>query len=150
MEISIPGSWSMSTLGTNQRVASIAVGSILAVAGIGCQVGPHYVRPDLQAPPSYKELAPGAIASSAQWNAAIPADAVAKGHWWEIFADSELNNLEIQVTISNQNVATAAANYSTARAIVREARSHYFPTLTAGASISYSRASVFPVANLTS
>ena len=126
-----------------------AASSIFAMVELGCQVGPRYVRPPVQAPPAYKEPAQG-DGASAQWSAAIPADAAAKGRWWEIFDDSGLNDLETQVTISNQNIATAAANYSAARAIVREARSHYFPTLTAGASVNYSRASVFPVANISS
>ena len=53
--------------------------------------------------------------------------------------DVQLNALEEQVSISNQNVAAAFANFMAARALVREARAQYFPTLTAGASITRQR-----------
>ena len=47
----------------------------------------------------------------------------------------QLNALEEQVNISNQNVAAAFANFMAARALVREARAQYFPTVTVGPSI---------------
>src|SRR5262249_22966698 len=53
-----------------------------------------------------------------------------RGKWWEMFKDPQLNALEEQVTTSNQNIALAEATYNAARALVREARSQYFPTVT--------------------
>jgi outer membrane protein TolC len=55
-----------------------------------------------------------------------------------------LNSLESQVNVSNQSVVAAAANYSAARAVVREIRSQYFPIATAGADITNARISVVP------
>ena len=69
------------------------------------------------------------------WKVAKPQDSALHGKWWEILGDPQLNALEEQVNISNQNVAAAFANFMAARALVREARAQYFPTVTAGASI---------------
>jgi NodT family efflux transporter outer membrane factor (OMF) lipoprotein len=56
-----------------------------------------------------------------------------------MFNDPELNKLEEQVNISNQTIIAASANFLAARAIVRETRSQYFPTVTAGVSVTGSR-----------
>jgi len=141
----------MSTLRTKtQSLITTLLGLPLGALLFGCLVGPKYAVPVVPAPPAYKELPSAELASGVRWSAATPADAMARGSWWEIFGDPQLNALEAQIVISNQNIAAAAANYAAARAIVRETRSQYFPSLTAGASISYSRVSVFPAANVSS
>jgi NodT family efflux transporter outer membrane factor (OMF) lipoprotein len=73
------------------------------------------------------------------WKVAQPQDSALHGDWWKIFGDPQLNGLEEQVSISNQNVAAAFANFMAARALVREARAQYFPTLTVGASATRQR-----------
>jgi NodT family efflux transporter outer membrane factor (OMF) lipoprotein len=60
-----------------------------------------------------------------------------RGRWWEIFKDPELNALEEQLNIDNQNIKQFFENFMQARALVREARSQYFPT--AGTVPSFSR-----------
>jgi NodT family efflux transporter outer membrane factor (OMF) lipoprotein len=72
---------------------------------------------------------------------AQPSDAKLRGKWWEIFNDPELNALEEQLNINNQNIKQYFENFMEARAIVREARSQYFPTVSAAPSISHSRTS---------
>jgi len=103
----------------------VALPAILAL--VGCSFAPAYHRPGTVTPTAFKE-APG-------WQAAAPADAIAKGQWWLLFNDPALNGLENKVSINNQNVAAAAAAYEQARAAVREARASLFPTvdLSAGA-----------------
>jgi NodT family efflux transporter outer membrane factor (OMF) lipoprotein len=76
------------------------------------------------------------------WKVAQPQDSALHGKWWEIFGDPQLNALEEQVSISNQNVASAFANFMAARALVREARAQYFPTLTVGASATRQRTAI--------
>lgn len=141
----------MSTLETKAR-SSVAglLGLMLGIALPGCQVGPKYTVPSIQAPSAYKEVSPEQLAGGVRWSPASPADAMARGVWWEMFGDAQLNALETQIVVSNQNIAVAAANYAAARAIVRETRSQFFPSVTAGASISNSRLSVFPAINLSS
>jgi NodT family efflux transporter outer membrane factor (OMF) lipoprotein len=90
-------------------------------------------------PAAYKELTPADYKSTDGWKVAQPGDAVLKGTWWEIFNDSQLNALEAKVDISNQNIASSMATYLAARAIVKEARSQYFPTVTVGPGVTNER-----------
>ena len=66
---------------------------------------------------------------------------VIKGNWWEVFGDSELNSLEDQLNINNQNLKEYFQNYMVARATIAEARSQYWPTITANPSWSRSKSS---------
>src|ERR1700693_1592588 len=63
------------------------------------------------------------------------------GKWWEIYNDPELNALEEQLNIDNQNIKQFFENFMAARALVRQARSQYFPTATVGANYSRARGS---------
>jgi len=105
----------------------------------GCVVGPKYHRPTVDTPGTFKEVTPDDLKKMDGWKVAQPQDSALHGKWWEILGDPQLNALEEQVNISNQNVASAFANFMAARALVREARAQYFPTLTAGASITRQR-----------
>ena len=108
----------------------------IAALFAGCSFAPHYARPPVETPALFKEN-PGTNI----WQVAQPNDAVVRSNWWSVFNDVELDSLETQVTISNQNVAAAFANFLSARAIVREARAQLFPTLVANPSITRSRSS---------
>jgi NodT family efflux transporter outer membrane factor (OMF) lipoprotein len=101
----------------------------------GCDVGPKYNRPAAKVPATFKEVTPDDLQKMDGWKVAQPQDTALHGNWWEIFGDSQLNVLEPQVNISNQNVAAAFASFMAARALVRQARSQYFPTVSVGASI---------------
>jgi NodT family efflux transporter outer membrane factor (OMF) lipoprotein len=110
---------------------------LIVLAGVmllaGCAVGPKYVRPPVPVPTAYKE--------AGDWKTAQPNDQSLRGNWWEIFQDPQLNALEEQVTVSNQNLKAAQAQYTQARALVRLNRAGYFPTVTAGAAASRARVS---------
>lgn len=126
------------TVAGRPLAVSIA-GALLLTA---CVVGPKYARPSVPTPPSYKELGTTvATTSVANWKTAQPSDAVSRGKWWETFNDPELNGLEEKSAVSNQNIAAAAASFLAARALVREARSQYFPTVTTNPSTINSRPS---------
>jgi NodT family efflux transporter outer membrane factor (OMF) lipoprotein len=99
-----------------------------------CNVGPKYNRPSVQTPPAFKEVTPEDLKKMDGWKVAEPKDTALHGKWWEIFGDPELNSLEEQVDLSNQNIAASFANFMAARAIVREARSQYYPTVSVGLS----------------
>ena len=103
----------------------LAAWAPLALAG--CMVGPDYVRPEAPVTPQYKE--------AGSWKAAEPRDAIARGNWWSVFGDPQLDALEQQVAVSNQNVLVAQAQLLQARALVAQARAAVFPMLTAGASV---------------
>jgi NodT family efflux transporter outer membrane factor (OMF) lipoprotein len=106
-----------------------------------CTTGPKYRRPTVQAPGSYKELIPENFKGTDGWKVAQPKDDQIRNNWWEMFDDPNLNALEEQVDISNQTIAAAAANYEVARALVKQARSQYFPLVTTAPSYTRSRLS---------
>lgn len=111
---------------------------LLALLG-GCTVGPAYHPPAAPAAPAYKELAGSGSNADAQWKVAQPGDAAMRGNWWELFNDAQLNALEQQVNVSNQNIAASFAAFLQARALVKEARSQYYPTLTTSPSLTRGR-----------
>jgi NodT family efflux transporter outer membrane factor (OMF) lipoprotein len=112
-----------------------------AVLLSGCRVGPKYVKPAAPAPPEFKESSPTAYAHapSGTWQPAQPQDAALKGKWWEVFNEPELNALEDQLDINNQNIAQYFQNFMAARAVVREAKSQFYPTLTTAPSYTRQR-----------
>ncbi len=123
---------------SGRTVLPITVVMILLLV-VGCSVGPKYVRPPVQSPSAYKVLPQTGTNGTNAFQTAQPRDSAARGKWWEAFNDPQLNELEERATSSNQEIAAAAANFLAARALVREARSQYFPTVSANPSIVYSR-----------
>ena len=107
----------------------------------GCVVGPKYHPPAPPAPAAVYKESPTQFPDSEGWTVAQPADAKLRGKWWEIFNDPELNTLEEQLDINNQNIKQYFENFMAARAVVREARAQYFPTLSVAPSVTHSRAS---------
>ncbi len=101
----------------------------------GCTVGPKYRTPSVQSPDAYKE--------TKDWKVATPQDAAVREKWWEVYNDPQLNSLEERVNVSNQSIAAAVASFLEARALVKEARSQYFPTVSAAPSITNQRQNVF-------
>ncbi len=122
------------------RIAQLGSFACYAMALLlaGCTVGPKYQRATVDAPPAFKE-ADG-------WKVAQPQDDTIRGKWWEVFGDAQLNALEEQASSANQNIAAAAASFLSARAIVKQARAQYYPTLAAAPTIVYSRQPIFGAA----
>jgi NodT family efflux transporter outer membrane factor (OMF) lipoprotein len=118
------------------------IGAVFCAAFTGCLPGPKYQKPSAPAAtaPAYKEStahfedAPG-------WKVANPQDAMLKGKWWEIYNQTELNALEEQLNINNQNIRVSFENFMEARALIREAKAQYWPTVTTSPAFTRSRAS---------
>ncbi|MGA2907817.1 MAG: efflux transporter outer membrane subunit [Terracidiphilus sp.] len=126
------------------RIPAILTASALGFVALlgGCRVGPPYHAP---APPSvtapnYKESTVN-FQDADGWKVASPQDAMIRGNWWEVFGDPELNALEDQLNINNQNLKEYFENYMAARATIAEARSQYWPTITANPSWNRSKSS---------
>lgn len=123
-----------------------ALRSLLAAAALclsvsGCTVGPNYQRPAIPPPPAaFKELPPP-NPPNGDWKQATPADSALRGKWWEIYNDGQLNSLEEKVAVSNQTLKAATEQYLQAREQIRVARSSYYPTLSAGPSVSRTKSS---------
>lgn len=118
---------------TCTAVELCAATMLLALVVGGCSFAPKYKTPSVPMADAYKE--------TNGWKMAQPQDEVIRGKWWEVFGDARLNAYEDQVTISNQNLAAAFANVLEARAVVREARAQYYPTVSANPSVTRSRSS---------
>ena len=104
----------------------------------GCSFAPRYAKPAVQTPAAFKELTPEQARETDGWKIAEPRDGLVRGKWWETFHQPELNALEEQAAISNQSVAAAFANFVAARAVMKQARAQYFPTVTVSPAITKS------------
>jgi NodT family efflux transporter outer membrane factor (OMF) lipoprotein len=122
-------------------MSALALACLVLFAG--CSFAPKYAKPVVQTPAFFKELTPGQAKETDGWKTAEPKDDMLRSQWWEIFGDTNLNTFEDQVVVSNQSVAAALANFLAARAVVKQARSQYFPTVTASPSVTRSRAASF-------
>jgi NodT family efflux transporter outer membrane factor (OMF) lipoprotein len=101
-----------------------------------CSFAPTYRTPD--SPPLaavYKE--------AGDWQQAGPLDNQARGAWWMLFQDPQLDALEAKVGSANQNLKAAFARLQEARAATRIARADLFPTLSLGASAARARTSAY-------
>ncbi|WP_348268749.1 efflux transporter outer membrane subunit [Edaphobacter paludis] len=121
-------------------IAHVARASLvmLCLLASGCHLGPAYRLPAVPTTPSYEEKGPSL------WKTAEPKDGAIRGRWWQMFQDPQLNALEERVDAGNQNIAAAIARYDAARAVVRQTRSQYFPTVTTTPALSNSRVAVVP------
>jgi NodT family efflux transporter outer membrane factor (OMF) lipoprotein len=92
-------------------------------------VGPKYVKPTVPMAPAFKEQPPQSFKENDGWKPAQPGDQALRGKWWETFGDPQLNELEEEVTQSNQDLKVAEARFRQARATIRFNRSAEFPTI---------------------
>ena len=111
---------------TTDKANKFAPTLLLALALSGCAIGPDYQRPELNTPAAFRQ--------AEGWKAAEPADALARGAWWELYDDATLNELQQRLQKSNQSLAQSLAQYREAQALVRGTRASFFPSLGANAS----------------
>jgi NodT family efflux transporter outer membrane factor (OMF) lipoprotein len=107
---------------TTSATTAIAT-AIALISTSACAVGMKYQRPEMPAPPAYRESLPQG------WTDAQPRDSAPRGQWWSAFNDPDLDALEGRVSISNQNVLAAEAQFRAAQATVRVTRADEFPTV---------------------
>jgi len=105
-------------LARGSRLLSLSLSLALLSA---CAIGPDYQRPQVAEPAQYKE--------AAGWRQASPSDSLARGAWWELYGDRQLNGLIDKLNSANQSVAQSEAQYRQAQALVRSARGALFPTV---------------------
>ncbi|WP_414158117.1 efflux transporter outer membrane subunit [Pseudomonas sp. BNK-45] len=114
------------TLLSAQRLAmargsrALSLGLCVALLS-ACAIGPDYQRPQVAEPVQYKE--------AQGWRQANPSDALARGAWWELYGDAQLNGLIERLNRSNQSVAQSEAQYRQAQALVRSSRGAFFPSV---------------------
>jgi NodT family efflux transporter outer membrane factor (OMF) lipoprotein len=117
-----------------------ATAVVLLLAAAGCVRGPKYVRPEMPAPPAFKE--------SAEWRPAQPSDEAPRGSWWELWQDPLLNDLEARLVVSNNTLRAAQAQFEQARALVRGAQAAQVPQVSGVAGVAgYNQSETRPKAS---
>src|SRR5262245_44778761 len=112
----------------NPQIAAILAAALLA----GCAAGPNYRRPNISAPASFRSPTPASNESSS----------IGDLHWWEIFKDERLQDLErIALEQNNYDLRAAVTRVEAARATVGIVRAQQYPNLAADANISTIRSS---------
>ena len=86
-----------------------------------CAVGPDYQRPQTAEIAQFKE--------AEGWRQANPSDSLARGAWWELYGDQQLNGLIEKLNSANQTVAQSEAQFRQAQALVRSARGAFYPSV---------------------
>ena len=99
------------------RLCFLAALSAVSAMGIGCMVGPNYVRPAVEQPLNFKSQA-----------ASGEAPLMARD-WWRLYGDPDLDQLIASAQASNQTVRQAVARVDEARALARVAGSFLYPTI---------------------
>jgi len=101
-------------------IAAIITSSLVA----GCTVGPNYHRPDVQTPPSYRDL-------SENQQAQAQAASYANLPWWQVFQDPQLQELIRTALKQNYDLQIATERIDAARAQLAVTRSSLFPQVAA-------------------
>jgi len=109
-------------------------GTALTLMLGACSLAPPLKTPQIPTAVSYKELGP--------WTQAQPADRLPRDHWWTLYDNAELDELQKRLIAGNPTLAAALANYAQARAISNQARAGLFPTLGLGAGVERDRESI--------
>lgn len=105
---------------------NVLVSSLVALALLGCAVGPNYRRPTVETPPSWRfeEKEAREMANTA---------------WWEQFEDPVLNDLIRAALKENKDLKIAAARVEDFMGRAATTRAALFPQVGAGASAGRNR-----------
>ena len=95
------------------------------VALAGCSLAPAYKVPPVPVAASYQDNGP--------WQQAQPSDQLPRDRWWQLYHDSQLDQLQQKLLVNNADLAAALAHYQQANAYSMQARAGLFPQISAGA-----------------
>ena len=101
---------------------------LTAGLALGCAVGPHYVRPEVPTPATFR-------ADTAQADVASLADV----KWFELFKDERLQDMIRTALVQNFDLRDAVVRVELARANLGITRADQFPTIEASAGITAQR-----------
>src|SRR5205085_8602857 len=112
----------------------VLCGALLAsMFTAGCTVGPKYQRATAPTSAHWDVQDP--------WRESAPKDALAKGQWWTVFHDDDLNALVQESLQSNQTIKISVARLEQARALAAIQVSTQFPQLGTAPSVQRQRLS---------
>jgi outer membrane protein, multidrug efflux system len=104
---------------------------LLPLALAACAVGPHYTRPEVDAPQAFDRL------DSSRYGTDAPI-----AQFWHQFQDPLLDQLVDDALAANHDLRIVAARMESARALARQARHDLYPTVTVSGGYTDSRTSV--------
>jgi NodT family efflux transporter outer membrane factor (OMF) lipoprotein len=107
-------------------VVSLAIGAALA----GCSLAPAYNVPAVPVAASYQGAA---NSGNRLWQSAQPSDQLPRDHWWQLYHDAQLDQLQQRLLANNADIAAALAHYRQAQAFDLQSRSALFPTVSTNA-----------------
>jgi NodT family efflux transporter outer membrane factor (OMF) lipoprotein len=116
----------------NQLIARRLVIVVLALAPLGCAVGPNFKKPQAQVPAGW---------SAASASKAVSSDPATMVSWWSTFQEPTLSSLIERSTESNLDLRAAVLRITEARAQKDVANAAFFPTASANASFTRQRLS---------
>ncbi|MDR2980828.1 MAG: efflux transporter outer membrane subunit [Puniceicoccales bacterium] len=96
----------------------------------GCAVGPDYEPPKVDVPEAFRDQPATPEAST---------ESIADLGWWEVYKDERLQELIHTALENNKDLKVAAARVEQSRQMSAQARSQYFPSVTASGGISRGR-----------
>ncbi|MFC0574277.1 efflux transporter outer membrane subunit [Paraburkholderia solisilvae] len=98
-----------------------------------CSLAPPYRVPDTPVAAAYKTSAP--------WTVAAPADQLDRAHWWTLYREPQLDELEQRLIANNHDLRAAYFHYVQSQAFVKEARSQLYPDVSAAGNVQRARQS---------
>lgn len=121
------------------RATPLPAIALLVALLAGCSLVPPRPTPQLDVPAAYKQAADAPDAGS--WKPAEPAEHAARGQWWKLFGDAQLDALIEQATQASPTLAAAAARVRQARAVLGITEAERWPQGTIGAGAQRGRSS---------
>jgi outer membrane protein, multidrug efflux system len=107
-----------------------AFACVAVAAGSSCRVGPDYHRPEVEVPDAFESA-----------DASTSAEPRLGADWWTVFADPELDSMEVAALEANQDLRAAAARVVQARAATAGVASQFYPVVAFDPSATRSRSS---------
>lgn len=104
-----------------KRCLSLLLMMTALAAFAGCTLGPDFKTPPAAVPAEYKD--------AGSWRPADPWENLPRSAWWEIYNDPILNDLEMRVTSSNQELQAGLSRVAQARASARISLADLYPRL---------------------
>ncbi|MGZ0785548.1 efflux transporter outer membrane subunit [Pseudomonas saponiphila] len=101
--------------------------TLLVLTLHGCSLAPHYQVPAIDLPAQYREQS-----SDGPWHPAATPEGITE-HWWRLYQDPRLNDLQQRLLQANPDLAAALAHYDGAQAYASQLHAGLFPLISASA-----------------
>ncbi|WP_430443590.1 MAG: efflux transporter outer membrane subunit [Pseudomonas piscis] len=100
--------------------------ALVLLALHGCSLAPHYQAPEVALPAQFREQS-----AAGPWHPATPQ--ALDAHWWRLYHDPQLDDLQQRLLQANPDLAAALAHYDGAQAYASQLHAGLFPQISASA-----------------